>query len=68
MSLETKCPKKFRRGPIREYRCQFCGLASGVQEWQAQSDHCPKCGKLYDAIAIRGVCDEEGSGEIPKGR
>ena len=45
MSVDTKQPKKYRKGKITEFRCQFCGQASPVQDWA--DDTCPKCGLLH---------------------
>jgi rubrerythrin len=51
MSVDTKRPKKYRKAPITEYRCQFCGGGSPVAEWKPE-DRCPKCGKKYDPILV----------------
>lgn len=48
MSVDRRRPKTYRKSPIVEYRCQFCGRASLVQRWKDKDDHCPLCGKKFD--------------------
>ena len=51
MSVDTRRPKgrkarKIRaaRGPVKEYRCQFCSKAAPIEEWTKDGyDHCPHC-------------------------
>ena len=53
MSLDRKLPKgrkarKIRaaRGPVKEYRCQFCGKAAPIEHWTKDGyDHCPHCSR-----------------------
>ena len=52
MSVDTKKPtgrraRKGRKGPVKEFRCQFCGAASTIQEWADKDDSCPKCGLMH---------------------
>ena len=52
MSLDLKKPKgrkarKARKGPVKEFRCMYCGAASSLQEWADKDDCCPKCGRMH---------------------
>lgn len=53
MSVDQKRPRKYRKPPITEYRCQYCMAASPVKEWKAAKDACPVCKRQYDAIAMQ---------------
>lgn len=51
MSLDLKKPKgrrarKSRKGPVKEFRCQFCSQASPIEEW-IDGMTCPKCGLMH---------------------
>jgi NAD-dependent SIR2 family protein deacetylase len=60
MSVDLKSPtgrraRKIRaaRGPVKEYRCQFCGEAALIEEWTKNGyDHCPNCGKPPDLVQL----------------
>jgi len=46
---------KERKQPT--YRCQFCTAESPTKEWKAKNDHCPKCGRAYDALLAQDEDD-----------
>ena len=55
MSVDTKKPKgrkarKCRKGPIKEFRCQFCGAASSLQEW---ADKAHSVEELLEAMHLK---------------
>jgi RNA polymerase subunit RPABC4/transcription elongation factor Spt4 len=52
MSLDLKKPKgrkarKACKGPVKEFRCMYCGAASLIQEWADKDDCCPKCERMH---------------------
>lgn len=49
--IDLKKPKgrrarKALKGPVTEFRCQFCHEASPVNDWVDRVT-CPKCGLMY---------------------
>ena len=57
MSLDRKAPKGYRKAPVTEYRCQFCGHAYPVKRWESCGDRCPACSKEFDPAWIPS-CEE----------
>jgi len=46
-----------RKSCVAVYRCQFCEKDSPVEEWTANKDNCPKCGRAYDPILAQEMDD-----------
>lgn len=51
MSVDTKKPKgrkarKGRKAPVKEFRCQFCGQPSLIEDW-IDGITCPECGLMH---------------------